>query len=428
MQLKKSSPVRIGLMTASCALLGTQAPSVLAASAEAPLQVDTALLYYKENAGRVQAIEPVVQLKKDYGDDRILTGSLTFDSLTGGSPNGALPSKVVQTFTSASRGTTRTVVTGDLPLDKTFKDTRAAADVGWSQPLGEANKVAVGGHLSKEHDFTSSSVNVGFSRDFNQKNTTLSLGLNAEFDSINPVGGVPVALATYASSAKKEDDDYSRSGRAGSDNRNVRGGLVGITQVMSRYWLATLNYSYDRSDGYMTDPYKIVTRVDAVGNSLGYLYESRPRLRTRKSIYLGNKMALGDNVFDFSLRHGTDDWGVTSNMADGRLHVRIDGDLFVEPHARWYHQTAANFYNLYLQGKTTPKYVTADQRLADFNGTTFGVKVGERIYGIGEVSVSLESYQQSPKNHTSSLAALQGLDLNPGLRAMMLQVGWRTEF
>ena len=105
MQLKKPTAIRLGLMTASCALLGAQPPAASAASNESPLQIDTALLYYKENAGRVQTIEPVVELKKDYGDERILTGTLTFDSLTGGSPNGALPSRTVQTFTSASRGT-----------------------------------------------------------------------------------------------------------------------------------------------------------------------------------------------------------------------------------------------------------------------------------------------------------------------------------
>jgi hypothetical protein len=417
MQLKKNSSVRLGLMTASCALLGAQAPAVNAAGGESPLQIDTALLYYKENAGRVQTIEPVVELKKDFGDERILTGTLTFDSLTGGSPNGALPSRLVQTFTSASRGTTRTVVTGDLPLDKTFKDTRVAGDIGWSQPMGELSHVSFGGHLSKEYDFTSAGVNAGVSRDFNQKNTTLSFGVNAEFDSINPVGGAPVPLSNYALATKK-----------GTDSRNVHGALLGVTQVMSRYWLMSLNYSYDKSSGYMTDPYKIVTRVDATGATLGYLYESRPRDRARKSLYIGNKIALGSNVLDLSLRHGSDDWGVKSNMVDGRLHVRLDGDLFVEPHARWYHQNAADFYNLYITPSDTPKYTSSDQRLAEFDGTTFGVKVGEKLYGIGEVSVSLETYNQTPKTHTSALTQLRGLDLNPGLRAVMFQVGWRTEF
>lgn len=74
------------------------------------------------------------------------------------------------------------------------------------------------------------------------------------------------------------------------------------------------------------------------------------------------------------------------------------------------------------------KYTSADQRLAEFDATTYGVKVGEKLAGIGEVSVSLEAYNQTPKVHTSTLTQLQGLDLNPGLRAVMFQVGWRTEF
>jgi hypothetical protein len=54
--------------------------------------VDTAVLYYKENNGRVQAAEPIVNLKKDYGDERVLNLKVTLDSLTGASPNGATSS------------------------------------------------------------------------------------------------------------------------------------------------------------------------------------------------------------------------------------------------------------------------------------------------------------------------------------------------
>ena len=49
------------------------------------------MLYYQENAGRVQAIEPVVSLKKDFGDQRVLAGTFTTDSLSGATPNGAPP-------------------------------------------------------------------------------------------------------------------------------------------------------------------------------------------------------------------------------------------------------------------------------------------------------------------------------------------------
>ncbi|HEV7986679.1 MAG TPA: DUF3570 domain-containing protein, partial [Steroidobacteraceae bacterium] len=101
MQLKRpASPLHLGLMAASCALLSETARAQAAAenAGEAPLQIDASVLYYKENAGRVQTIEPVVSLVKDFGDQRILDGTLTLDTLSGATPNGAIPARTQQTF------------------------------------------------------------------------------------------------------------------------------------------------------------------------------------------------------------------------------------------------------------------------------------------------------------------------------------------
>src|SRR5690349_19039616 len=107
MQLKRpASPLQLSLMAASCALLSqtarAQAPTE---EAQQPLQLDSALLYYKENAGRVQVIEPMVSLKMDFGDARILNGTVTIDTLSGATPNGAIPSRKPQTFAGPSSST-----------------------------------------------------------------------------------------------------------------------------------------------------------------------------------------------------------------------------------------------------------------------------------------------------------------------------------
>ena len=119
----------------------------------------------------MQTIEPVVALRKDYGDEHLLTVNGALDSLSGGSPNGAIPSRSAQTFStpSAKLGQTGgkysyTTAPGDLPLDTAFKDMRLAVDAAWAQPLGTNNHGSIGGHLSKEHDFLSAAGSVLFSR------------------------------------------------------------------------------------------------------------------------------------------------------------------------------------------------------------------------------------------------------------------------
>lgn len=432
MQLKRpSGSLRLSLMAATCSLLSpaTRAQSLSDATADPQAwQLDSGLLYYKEQQGRVQSVEPVVSLRKDFGDDHVLTLKGTLDTLTGGSPNGALPSRTIQTFTSpsariGSSGGSHdyTVAPVDYPLDRAFHDTRIALDASWSQPLGEDYHGSAGGHLSKEYDFLSAGGSFSVSRDFNSKNTTLEVSANGESDSVRPVGGAPSA-----------GTDVTLLEKAGNKSKQVLGGTFGVTQVMSRTWLAQLNYSYDRSSGYLTDPYKVVSELDAGGSVSGYRFESRPDSRVRQSLYWGNKLAVGQTVLDASFRYGKDSWGSNSTTVDGRWRFNVtdsDAPIYLEPHVRWYRQDAATFYHLYLgESAQLPQYYSADQRLAEFTGTTFGLKLGVPIRGKGELSFRLESYRQKPSVNSSALPGLTGLDLNPGLNAVLFQVGWRQTF
>jgi len=430
MQLKPPNPpLRRGLMAASCALLGgTAAQAQTAAREDQPWQVDTALLYYKENAGRLQTIEPVVSLKKDFGDQRVLDGTFVLDTLSGASPNGAIPSRKPQTFASPSstslapragaKTTLYTIAPGNLPQDPHFHEQRAAGDLDWSQPIGIDSNLSFGGHLSTEHDFNSAAVNAAVSHDFNAKNTTLSAGFNEEYDQIHARGGNPVPAT-----------DYTLLERERSQTKNVAGALLGVTQVMSRNWVAQLNYAYDRSQGYLTDPYRILSVVDGSGSVTGYRYESRPDTRVRQSLYWGNKVALGPTVLDLSYRRGKDDWSVNSDTVDAHLRIDVGRDMYLEPHARWYRQSAADFYHLYVNhADPLPTYMSADPRLAAFTATTIGVKFGVKVGHTGELSLRLEEYQQKPTDRSSPLSELQGLDLNPGVKAAIVQIGWRQDF
>ena len=452
MQLTKRVPgdLRLGLMAAACALLVQPAQSQEAAAApasdeEKPLQIDTGLLYYKENAGRIQSYDAIVTLRKDFGDEHILGLNGAFDTLSGVSPTGAVPTKAVQTFATPSgtslkatngtavtyttasgrkvaqleKVTVYTVAPGSLPLDTGFHDRRVAGDLSWSQSMGQDNHVAIGGHLSHEQDFQSISGNLSFSRDFNAKNTTLGLSGSAEFDKVSPIGGIPLV-----------GTDYTLLQKGGDRNKQVSGAQLGLTQVLARNWITQLNLSYDKSSGYLTDPYKIVSVIDSLGVATGYRFESRPESRARRSIYLGNKVALGRTVLDLSLRHGTDDWGSSNNTVEARYRIPLLGDdLYIEPHLRYYDQTAADFYTLFISSAAAlPLYMTADPRLAAFSAKTIGFKVGMKVDEDNEVSVRFEAYKQDAKVRSSTLAGLSGLDLNPSLQAFICQLNWRFNY
>lgn len=434
MQLKDDSAgVRRRLIAASCALL-----SAPAARSQDPVnspvarwlkdwQLESALAYYHEN-GRVQVIEPVVSLSKEYADGRTIGLHLTFDSLSGSSPNGASPSRQPQTFASPSAksaGVARhsyTTAPGQLPADPNYSDQRVALGADWTLPLTRLMRANIGGQFSYEDDFYSGSVSAAIERDFNEKNTTLSLGVNDENDFIQPIGGAPVALS-----------DTGLFEKTRHKSKNGAGVLLSVTQVMTRRWLSEFNLSLDRFTGYLNDPYKIVSVIDAGGNPTGYLYENRPGGRTRRSAYLENRFAAERSSAALSLRYMTDSWGVRSDTAQLRLRWWNPArDQYLEPTVRWYRQSAADFYEPWVLGSAAQAgpYVSADSRLGDFRALTYGLKygmkLGRSVFGREgtQFSVRLEYYQQTMEKGLPGPGALQGLDLYPSLKAVLVQFGF----
>jgi hypothetical protein len=438
MQLKpkmaqsKPGAARRRLMAASCALLGAGAArgqeSHMAPPDSGILQdwsVDTALAYYHED-GRIQAIEPVVDVGKVFADGQALNLNVTFDALSGASPNGALTSRTAQTFASPSGKSKHQYMTapGQLPVDPDYQDDRVAVAGSWAVPVTRVDQVSIGGKLSAEDDFFSVTVNASIAHDFNEKNTTLSFGLYNEFDSIHPIGGAPVAGSDYELAEKQ----------TAARTKDGVGLLLGVTQVITRNWLSELNISIDRFHGYLNDPYKFTSIIDSAGGTTGYEYESRPEQRTRKSAYWENRVAWSSQISTaISLRYMSDDWGVRSDTA--QLHLRwtfSNRERYIEPTVRWYRQTAADFYMPFITNTETPTsaYESSDSRLGAFHALTYGVKYAQKLPGLGsrpqsEISIRAEYYQQTFEERVAVPAGLQGLDLYPGLKAVLVQIGWR---
>jgi hypothetical protein len=430
--LPKAGLVRRRLMAASCALLGAgavrgQEPSMT--PHETGLledwSVDSALAYYHED-GRVQAIEPVVDVAKVFADGQTLNFNVTFDALSGASPNGALTSRSVQTFASPSGKAAHrfTTAPGQLPVDPNYSDDRVAVGGNWTVPVTRVDQLSVGGKLSGEDDFYSVTVNASIAHDINDKNTTLLFGINDEFDSVRPIGDAPVAGSDYALSEKQ----------SGGKSKNGMGVLLGITQVMTGNWLTEFNVSADRFHGYLNDPYKITSVIDAAGDTTGYVYESRPDQRTRKSGYWENRLAWTSWMSTaLSLRYMSDNWGVRSDTAQLRLHWSwSDRTRYVEPTFRWYRQSAANFYTPFIlgSGPSAAEFESSDSRLGAFHALTYGVKYAQKLGGVAgraesQISIRAEYYQQTFEERIAVPIDLQGLDLYPGLKAILVQIGWR---
>ena len=411
------------------------------------LNIDSAVLYYKESNGRVQAIEPMVSVTHTSKNGNVLSGKITYDALTGATPNGATPWSSTQTFvapiksegdsehhgsTGASGTTVRNPLTGkyerqytagpnELPVDRAFRDNRVALDLGYSLGVAEGTKLNVGANGSVEQDYTSFSGRLGISKDLNNKATTLSLGVNFEHDQSKPFHGIPTPLSAMSGAAAAK----------GSDSKNVLSVVAGVTQILTPTLLVQLNYSFGKSSGYQTDPYKIVSVLDAVtGAPSRYLYESRPDSRTRHSIYGAAKWALGSFVTDLSARYYHDSWGINSYTVELAEHVPVGRKTYVEPRVRYYHQSAADFFHYYLpSNQTLPAFASADSRLDSFKALTFGATAGFQLTPKIELYANAERYQQSKSGSYGVIpAGLASQKLFAGADALSGMVGVKIKY
>lgn len=416
-------------------------------------RLDSAVLFYQESGGRVKATEPVFSVTMNGTSGAILTGRVTIDTLTGATPNGAAPWSQPQTFvtpahapgttttvTGASGGSTLVTIPGTgtvarqyvtpantLPVDAGFRDQRTAVDLGYSTPVWDGGRLSFGGSASTERDYRSFSGNAGLSQDFNQHNTTVSVAVEYEHDTSHPFFGTPTPFTVMSAELKGPDQ-----------TKSVTSMVLGVTQVVNRYWLAQLNYTVGSSNGYQTDPYRVLSVVDPVsGAPSQYLYENRPGSRLRQSIYFGNKLALGPTVTDASVRFYHDSWGIDSVTTEISERVPVVSWLYVQPLARYYNQTAANFFRDYLiAGQALPAFASSDSRLGKFQAVTYGLKIGVPIAAhsefdipSSEVYLQVQNYKQTgPSQPGGVVPGLAHENFFSGVQALSVFVGWTAAF
>lgn len=429
----KDPSLTAALASATCVLLGTTTSAPVDAREEPTWDVSTSLLYYGEDGDRVRDLSFKSLSRRLYSDDRVLTLGLTIDSLTGATPNGAIRQDGVQTFTRPSGADAYTVTTGALPLDDTFKDTRLSLSANWQQPAGEKGLVNVGASASKEYDYLHTGLNAKYAHDFNQRNTTVSAGIAYAYDTIDPVGGAPLPLTPML-------DVGDVSNRLGDKHKDILDVIVGVSQVVNRNLVVQANYSFSRQDGYLNNPYKVLSRVDGVtgetlprapgpngGPSGQFLFENRPDQRTLHGIYTQAKLNLGGRVLDASYRYMTDDWEIDSHTLDMRLRWPVGPSSYLEPHVRFYTQTEAEFYRVSLDdSQSLPSFASSDYRLGNFDAVTAGLKFGWKTRNDNAMAVRVEWYTQSGTIPAAQIIGNQAArDNYPDLDALIVQVSYR---
>lgn len=359
------------LALATCTLI-TQS----ALAADGDWVADTSYLSYTESDDRVSVNKTLANLTRSLNDGS-LSINIIHDTMSGASPTGAIRGNDASvTFTGASGGSGfSTSSGGDYSLSQ-FEDTRFQLGADREQEINRRYTLSYGGVISSEDDYESMGTSVGVKRESVDKLYSVNTGFAFTTDTIyrSNSNDTPVAL-----------NNVNSTQSLGKGKRNTYDALLGYTRIINRHTVAQVNTTFGLSDGYHSDPYKIISAADDSDRITDNFHDSRPVTRQRNTLFgkMVHQLRNTKNSMHVSYRYYQDSWGIVSHTMDLRYHRALTDRQYLEPHLRLYRQSAANFYyrKLNVDDELDPimpadGFASADYRLDQMTSYTVGIKYG----------------------------------------------------
>jgi Protein of unknown function (DUF3570) len=314
-------------------------------------QAETVTAYkyqdYQEGGGRIKVQAQYAMIEQTLGTDARLKFTGVLDAISGATPTGQ---------PASTPG-------GAVPLTQ-IDDERKAWTLDFSKQFGRFN-VSLGAANSRESDYVSTGFSLNTLTDFNQKNTTLLVGLAGTSDD--------VSVFYQADRASKRTFDM----------------IVGITQLLDAKSTAQFNFSYGRATGYLSDPYKIIQKQTELlpGLFLPLTFgENRPDERDKWIAFAGynHKSDRLHGAVEAGYRLYHDSFGTTSHTLSLAWFQEIGSQVILSPSFRYYTQSAADFYHVTLDNTTivpgqepnpAGPFFSSDYRLTKLRTLTYGLKL-----------------------------------------------------
>jgi len=303
---------------------------------------------YQESDGRIGVRVHSALIEKDLGATMNLRVNGVIDTIAGATPTGE-PAATPD---------------GQVPLAH-LEEKRRAWALDFSKQFS-AVKITLGTANSRESDYVSHVGSVNTQTDFNQKNTTVAVGVSGTSDDVKVFYQVPWVR-------KKMVD-----------------GIVGVTQVLDARTLVTVNLTASEAWGYLSDPYKLVEKkIEVVpGVFLRRTFsENRPDRRVKWIALIGLNRDYSNlnGALDASYRYHRDNYGITTHTLNVEWYQKFSEKFVLRPHLRIMTQSAADFYHVTLTGTDiTPlsrpsghaSFYSSDYRLSALRTLNYGFKGG----------------------------------------------------
>ena len=338
-----------------------------------PMRWDASYQFYDEDDDRIRVESYYLRGEVELNDETSFRFQYLNDAISGASPTGALPG-------------------GLQPFLSNVDDVREGLLGAISRQFGD-HRVELELSRSEENDYISSGVALSDVIELNQKNTTLTFGVN------------------YL------DDDVAVRGR-GDQRKETHDLFAGVSQIIDKNTVVSCNLTLGYSDGYLSDPYKVIQRTEIVSfpDGLGgtifipvdNIYpENRPDSRFRQVLQFEGRhyFEAADAALDAVLRFSNDDFGVLSQTLQIEWRQQVGEKLQLVPFFRYYHQSAADFFVRSLDGLpigTPPANpdgsglnYSADYRLSSFDAVSVGLRARFRFNEVFSANATYERYMMN---------------------------------
>jgi nuclear transport factor 2 (NTF2) superfamily protein len=287
----------------------------------------TDLLYHRYEGGGVEIDGPSLLVRKKVGKSLSFVGNYYVDMVSSAS---------IDVITTASP----------------YTEERTQWSLGMDYLRGDTT-VSINYTNSVESDFDATTYSLSISQDMFGDMTTLTLSYALGDDVVG----------------KSDDPEFSR------DNTRQHYG-IGLTQILTRNLITTVNVETITDEGFLNNPYRSVRFFDPL-SAVGYSYEPElyPATRTTNAVGIRARYFLPYRAAaQLEYRFFTDTWGITSHTAAiGYVHPWRDWTFKAK--YRWHDQNGADFYQDIFSRSEATNFRGRDKELSALTSNTLELGV-----------------------------------------------------
>lgn len=286
----------------------------------------TDVLYHLYDGGGVEIDGPSILVRKKVAKNVSLVGNYYVDMVSSASID---------------------VVTTASPYTEERKQWSLGADY-----LRGNTTMRVNYTSSEESDYDASTYSFSVSQDMFGDLTTLTLGYALGDDLVR----------------RSDDPSFERD----LDKQMYS---IGITQILTKNLISTLNFETITDEGYLNNPYRSVRYADA-GSALGYSFEPElyPNTRTSNAVGLRARYFLPYRAaVEAEYRYFIDTWDIESHTGS-LTYIHPWRDFTFTGKFRYHSQTGAHFYSDLFSRAEATNFRGRDKELSALTSYTFKLK------------------------------------------------------